>query len=265
MPLERRMLEGSVRINSFDKLEGTGFIVTVPSAAHPEWRWGYVVTAHHVAVQMETTVVAFDPLNPGQLHDPVPVSDWRQPLPGVDLAIAPFSADGRPLSALKLEDHVVPTTSIPEPNLGAHVYYIGVFSYLERMIARSGTIAALDVPHVSHNTDHCKHSAHLLDCRSYNGFSGSPCFFEIAYATTREQDLPYPTAAADDSSGLTAMAYFQLLFGMFVAHFCDDVSAQGATSRYGVGVLVRSQEIHRALRTKEARAEQALWDSQGHM
>lgn len=260
------MLEGSVRINSCDDLRGTGFVVTVPSARHADKRWGYAVTAHHVVrAQSDTSVVAFDPTRPGELHDPVAVESWRQPLPEVDLAIAPFSAEGRPLSALKLEEHVVPTMSIDGPNLGARIYYVGVFVHLDRMLARSGTIGALDVPNVGHGAGRYRHPAHLVDCRSYNGFSGSPCFFEIAYATDRSQEPPFPTPAADESVGLKAMAYFQLLFGMLVSHFSDDVSAQGVTSRYGVGVIVRSEEIHRALRTREAAEEQALWERQGHM
>jgi hypothetical protein len=160
MPLERRMLEGSVRISSCDDLCGTGFIVTVPSHKHPDKRWGYVVTAHHVVqTQPETSVVAFNPTRPGEVHEPVPVESWRQPLPGVDLAIAPFTAGGRPLSALSLEDHVVPTNSVDRPNLGARVYYVGVFAHLDRMLARSGTIGALDVPNVSHTGGRYRHSA----------------------------------------------------------------------------------------------------------
>jgi hypothetical protein len=137
MPLDRIMLEGSVRINSVDDLQGTGFIVTVPSRTHRDKRWAYVVTAHHVVhTQPEITVVPFDPTRPGQVHDPVPVplKCWRQPLPGVDLAIAPFAAEGRPLTALRLEDHVVPTAAVDGPNLGARVYYIGVFNISTRSL-----------------------------------------------------------------------------------------------------------------------------------
>lgn len=251
------MLLASVRINSVEELRGTGFVVTVDSETLPDVRWGYVITAFHVVQsQIESNVVAYDPTRGGAAYPPVPISDWRRPLPEVDLALAPFSLEGRPIYAVRLEDHVVPTQMIEGPNLGAHVYYVGVFTIVDRMMARSGTLGALDVEGVS------GHGApvHLLDCRSYAGFSGSPCFFEIAYGTDRAQEAPYP--GPDASIPFTSMAYFQLLCGILVQHFSDDASSQGLTSRYGVGVMVRSQEIHAALMTREAIAERREWDQE---
>jgi hypothetical protein len=249
------MLQASVRINSVDELRGTGFVVTVASEALRECRWGYVITAFHVIEnQIERNVIAYDPTRGGAAHPPIRIENWRRPLPDVDLAIAPFSLEGLPVYALKLEDHVVPTDVIEAPNLGAHIYYVGVFSTLDRMMARSGTLGALDVEGVR------GHGApvHLLDCRSYDGFSGSPCFFEIAYGTDRTQEAPY--AGPDPAVPFTSMAYFQLLCGVLVQHFSDETSAQGITSRYGVGIMVRSQEIHAALMTREAIAERRAWD-----
>jgi hypothetical protein len=257
MPLSLQMLLASVRINSFSELIGTGFVVTVVSETVPENRWGYVVTANHVVDKykgMDRNVVAYDPTREGAPHTPIPVENWRQPLPNVDLAIAPFSIAGVPMYALKLEDHVVPTDLIPGPNLGAHVYYVGVFTLVDRVMARSGTLGAINVEGVP------GHGApvHLLDCRSYDGFSGSPCFFEIAYGTDRQQDIPYP--GPDPQLPFTAMAYFQLLCGVFVSHFSDEQSAGGLHSRYGVGIIVRSEEIIAALTTPDAIAERSVWD-----
>lgn len=51
----------------------------------------------------------------------------------------------------------------------------------------------------------------------------------------------------------------------FTGHFSDQISAEGAVSRYGVGVMLRSHEIRDALMTPEAIAERRDWDDQGFM
>jgi hypothetical protein len=93
MPLSPEMLLASIRINSFSDLIGSRFVVTVTSESVPDNRWGYVVTANHVVDKykgMDRNVVAYDPTRRGAPHPPIPVENWRQPLPNVDLAIAPF-------------------------------------------------------------------------------------------------------------------------------------------------------------------------------
>src|SRR2546426_179594 len=105
MPLDFQMMNASVRIigDVPDRTTigyhrgpiGTGFLVAVPSEADPASRYGYVVTAHHVLDgQTRVEVQAPDPrtIEREDLLDPVEVSDWRQPLDKVDLALAPFTA-----------------------------------------------------------------------------------------------------------------------------------------------------------------------------
>ena len=255
------MLQCACRISSVGDLLGTGFLITVESEKADHIRYGYVVTAQHVvANQLEVSVETADPLNFGLLHDPVEVSRWRQPLPGADLAIAPFPP-GERLIAIELEQHVAAGGVMPPPRLGGHIYYLGVFEPLDRVMARSGTIGALDqfVP------SHSQYPMHLVDCRSYAGFSGSPCFAEVAIVTDRPSQPPYEWDRLYVDLEFTALAYFQYLCGMFVGHFSDDISACGVTSRYGVGVMVRSDEIRQALMAPEALAERRGWDEQGFM
>src|SRR5580698_9331317 len=91
MAIDLRMLNGVVRVTSAGTLLGTGSLVGVPSESDPRFRWPYVVTAHHVIKnQVEVELEVPDPLTHGTLFDPIPCTAWRQPLPGVDLAIAPF-------------------------------------------------------------------------------------------------------------------------------------------------------------------------------
>jgi Trypsin-like peptidase domain len=260
MPLDDRMLQCACRISSIGSLLGSGFLITVKSANIRYARYGYIVTARHVVANAleEIEVETGDPSTVGVLHEPVKVSSFRQPLPGVDLAIAPFPAGQRGHIAIELEQHLSPGGLVHAPILGAHIYYIGVFQPLDRMMARSGTIGAIN-QHIPNYEDS---PVHLVDCRSYNGFSGSPCFVEVVLSTDRPNDAPYLPLNQNLHMQMTSLAYFQVLCGMFVSHFSDDVSAGGVTSRYGVGVMVRSDEIRQALMTPEATAERGEWDKQ---
>jgi hypothetical protein len=260
MPLEDRMVQCAGRITSLGALLGTGFVVAVQSESR-DAAYGYLLTAAHVVRNgIEIEVETGDPDKIGELNKPRAIDGFRTPLPGADLAVAPFHPGPDKHFALQLEHHVMPTASIQGPRLGGQVYYVGVFQPIDRLVARSGTIAALDqtIPHSGGYT----YSAHLADCRSYDGFSGSPCFAEITAATNLRRDAPYPTGLPPEIE-LTALAHFQLLCGRFTGHFTDDVSAGGVTSRYGVGVLLRSDEIRAGLMTNDAIEERRVWDKQG--
>jgi hypothetical protein len=254
------MVQCAGRITSIGALLGTGFVIAVTSESL-DAAYGYLVTADHVVRNhIEIEVETGDPENVGELNPPRPIDGFRAPLPGVDLAVAPFHPGADKHFALQLEHHVMPTQTIQAPRRGGQVYYVGVFQPLNRLIARSGIIAALNqtVPHGGGYT----YPAHLADCRSYDGFSGSPCFAEVTAATNVRRDIPYPTGLPPEIE-LTSMAHFQLLCGMFTGHFTDEVSADGVTSRYGVGKLLRSDEIRAALMTNDAIEERRAWDKQG--
>jgi hypothetical protein len=57
-----------------------------------------------------------------------------------------------------------------------------------------------------------------------------------------------------------AMAHVVLLAGMFTEHLTDQPGTEAMASRYGVGVMLRSQEIREVLMSDQLRAERADWD-----
>ncbi len=262
MPLDPKMLNCVVRITSVGDVRGTGSIVGVPSEAIPGKRWFYLVTADHVIRnQIEIAAEVPDPLDLGEWFPPVAVQGWRQPLPDVDLAVAPFQRDRVPrFQAFRLDTDFVPEGEYVA--LGGTIFYLGIFAHLNVSMGRAANLGALDVsiPHESYS-----YRAHLVDCRSYKGFSGSPCVATLSYAML--DDIPAelgPDVAPRRADGtvptLGKIASVASFCGMFTRHFSDEASAEGAISRYGVGVMLPSDRIREALMTDEAREERAAAD-----
>jgi hypothetical protein len=258
MPLPLESLQAAVRITSFGDLLGTGFLVRVLSDAGLG-SYSYLITPHHVIrnhVGIEVEVP--NPFTNGALYAPVPVGDWRQPLEGVDLAVAPY------LDGEQRNHHAVCSEAIwpGHPDLGARIYYIGMFEPLNRPIARSGTTAALEQEGIRHSSGAYDFPAHLVDCRSYRGFSGSPCSMEIAFARLNGKDVPEWIPQEDRP--VAGMNYYTLLCGMFTSHYTDEDSpqAEGVISRYGVGVMLPSRFILEALMTDDACNERRQWDGE---
>lgn len=259
---------------------GTGFFVVVSSESLPDVKYVYVVTAHHV-VQGQTDVViqASDPFAQpkGARYPPLRVDGWRQPLDGVDLAIAPAPMGQRQTWAyVELGVDLIPADRLKSQMngrrlmpLGAPVYYIGLFAPLNRVMVRSGTIAALDqegvprgpeLPDGSHAYDY---PFHLVDCRSYGGFSGSPCYIAVPFSVLKEIDSsPLPRQPGEKLPPLGTIQYLALCCGMFTDHITDDMPPEGAVSRYGVGLMLRGEEIKEALMTDESRNERKAWDAE---
>jgi hypothetical protein len=264
MPLTRSLLSSVVQITSAGTINGTGMLIAVPSEAKPDLSWVYVLTADHVIRhQLELAVHAPDPNSQApKLYAPVPVSDWRQPLKEVDLALAPFPArlpDG-PIAPLRLED-MLPAKQVPM--LGAEVYYVGIFAPLRVPMARGGTLGAVNVPIGQSKEGHSR-VGHLVDCRSYGGFSGSPCFVQTVLASDVPSKLQLSetqlsAAIQPDGSmpAFTSLWYAPLFFGVFTGHFTDEAAeaTDGVVSRFGVGVMVRHTEVLKAIMSDELRQE----------
>jgi hypothetical protein len=237
---------------------GTGFFITVPSETVDGMRYGYVLTAHHILWdQNRIEIQASNPTTNGELHPPLEINDWRQPLHNVDLAVAPFNPDpnsGRFYQSLELERHVLPVSKLPA--LGSTVYYVGILIPLDRPMARAGTIGAVDQRGIEHDGGY-EYPAHLVDCRSYGGFSGSPCFVELAFGSL----TPIANPFTDINPGPVGnMNYTTLLCGMFTQHLSD--SETSVVSRYGVGTMLRSNEIWEALMNDKMRKERRTWDAE---
>lgn len=258
MPLPLSMLQSVVRITTFGELEGSGFLVRV--AGEPAGAHLYVCTANHVVDnQSEIAVEIAEPFTVGGMYEPIPVENWRKPLEGVDLAVAAIPED-RTYNATWLET-VLPLPGRESPDLGQHVFYIGIFAPLDRPMARSGTIGALHQEGIPHSGGKYAFDAHLVDCRSYKGFSGSPCVAEFAFPVLDESWGPswVPGGGQKPEEGrpMGGMQYYSVLCGMLTSHFSDEThpDADGAASRYGVGVMLPSSEIRRALMTDELQDE----------
>jgi len=268
MPLRRELLNAVVRITTASDLRGTGILLQVPSEGGR--RYNYVVTADHVIRnQLEIGVHIPDPFAVDQprLYEPFGLEDWRQPLPGVDLAVSLFPAahpEGA-VSAVPIEE-MYPHGSMPL--LGAEVYYVGIFAPLQIPMARSGTLGARNVP-IPKDEQGYAYMANLLDCRSYGGFSGSPCFVQTVHGSdtpVKKQPSAEQMNALARPDGttpkLTELIYAPRLFGIFTAHFTDDKaeSRDGAISRLGVGVMVRHHEIWKALMSEELKEQRRQID-----
>lgn len=260
MPLDPRMLNSVVRISSAGDLLGTGSLVGVMSEAIPGKRWLYLVTAHHVIKnQIEIAADVPDPLTLGETFPPVAVEEWRQPLPGVDLAVAPFPTGLLPrCQAFPLEEFVPKGHIVP---LGGPIYYLGIFEPLGVPMGRPANLGALNAQ-PRHDDYHYR--AHLVDCRSYEGFSGSPCVATVSYAILDDVPVEPPAGAPQRADGsyltLGKIASLARFCGIFTAHYSDPIAAEGVISRYGVGVMLPSDYIRDALMTDEARAERAAAD-----
>ncbi|HXN37498.1 MAG TPA: hypothetical protein VN892_05645, partial [Solirubrobacteraceae bacterium] len=176
-----------MRISSHGDLLGTGSIISVPSESIPGKRWPYVVTADHViANQAGIELEIPDPLNNGKLFPPIPADSFRQPLQEIDLAISPFPTSLVPRYQETRIEHFVPEGHIGP--LGGEIYYLGIFAGPDVPMARSATLGTIDIPQEKTYTGrHYSYNADLVDCRSYAGFSGSPCFSVLNYAAL---DMP---------------------------------------------------------------------------
>lgn len=274
MPLDLSMMDAAVRLiadvpddravlRHRRKTIGTGFLVAVPSEADKDIRYGYVVTAHHViedAANIEVQVP--DPLNYGKFQPPRRVADWRQPLKDVDLVVAPFrGATEDRYGGLPIDEMFMPRTVVP--HLAGTIHYIGTLEPINQPMARVASLGALYVD-MDDLPGGYKYSAHLLDCRSYRGFSGSPCFAEYAMPTLTPIDLPEPFSLRPSDSGESrgSIEYHSAFCGMLTNHLehpLDDQERE-AVSRFGVGIMLPSAYVWAALYTEDMKLERLAYD-----
>jgi hypothetical protein len=263
MPLDTRALNSVVRISSAGSFAGTGSIISVPSEANPRAGWSYVVTAHHVIAAAGKILIEIevpDPLAEGRrLFPPVECDDWRQPLPGVDLAISPLPTELVPRhQSASFREFIPEDTIVP---LGGEIIYLGIFAPLGIPMARAAILGTQGVPIKQPGYTYM---GDLVDCRSYSGFSGSPCFSLMSFATDdppRFAEVERPRRPDGSIIALNPISTLALFCGIFTAHFSDEKAADGVVSRYGVGVMLPSQYIREALMTDDAKNERREWDT----
>lgn len=234
---------------------GTGFLFGFPSEFDPKLGYGYVATAHHVVKWQERVEVqAPYPLDVGKLQPSIRVVDWHQPIPDYDLAIATF--DGRVdnrWAGLSVQQSFLPEQV--DPLLASPIHYIGMFEPLDTPMVRTGSLGSLYHEGMKHQGPY-DYSAHLVDCRSYGGFSGSPCFVEFDVPRLEKETPPFAALQGDDVPR-GSMDYASLFCGMFTEYVEDGLV--DAASKYGVGVMLPSRLIWEALTTPEMTEVRRMW------
>lgn len=266
MPLDPRMLNSVVRISSHGTLLGTGSIISVPSVSIPGKRWPYVVTADHVVANHEGIELEVpDRANNGKLFDPIPAEPFVQSLDDVDLAMSVFPTHLVPRYQETRIEHFVPEGHVGP--LGGEIYYLGIFAGPDVPMARSGTLGTIDVPiEKTDNGRQYRYSGDLVDCRSYGGFSGSPCFSVLNYAAldtpAKVPDEFVPVRADGSRPELVPVAAVASFCGVFVAHYDDPPAGRDVESKYGVGVMLPCDYVRMVLTSDEAKQRQADADAE---
>ncbi len=117
-------------------------------------------------------------------------------------------------------------------------------------MARSGTLGAIYERGIKHK-DHYVYDCHLADCRSYKGFSGSPCFLEIALPELEECDPIVPPEPGVGKLG--RIRYLHFVCGMVTWHLepPEGSDAANVASTFGVVAILPHDYIWKALMTGE--------------
>lgn len=252
MPLHPSLLNSVVRITSAGELRGSGSIVYVPSEAVRGKQWPYLVTADHV-IRGHEGMIEIDVPDPeiiGDIAEGIRVGGWVRPVPEVDLAIAPFPVACVPRYQGFMLDHFMPRGS--GIGLGGEILYVGIFAPENVPMARAGSIGAINVP-VSPRDEfgnvRYRYDADLVDCRSYKGFSGSPCLSLLSCSAHDSAPGLSPALAPRHEDG-SPMAVRNLVTvsafcGILTRHYGDASApgADGAASRFGVCAMLPSDYV----------------------
>lgn len=170
-------------------LRGTGFVAGTPTEDENiviPW----LVTAAHVVRWFAYTAVRLSQKDGSAIDHPIELSDWRFH-DTEDLAICLLHS----LDASKIEVSPIPVeefvgakdTEFPV-GVGDTVFFGGLLGQVPSMgegnvpMIRSGAIGALHqngVPMRAPDDTVIHVRGHLIDCRSFGGFSGSPCFVQF--------------------------------------------------------------------------------------
>jgi len=238
---------------------GTGFFLGVrrPEVRGQRAFTSYLVTAAHVVRTEPVTWVRLRQMTGGLVdvpvrgwefhdHDDVAVAVWDPP----DTERR-FDIDVMPLPGFVTGDY--------DQMLGDRVYFSGLFAPLRAMeeanipLVRSGTLAAWRQPRVPMGTspgNRAEYTMHLIDCRSYSGFSGSPCVVQFP------RKRP-----AQPEGGVGRPGEQTELIGLISGHFDEqdesitgDIAAgdkAGAQANLGVGLVTPMESIIELLQRED--------------
>jgi hypothetical protein len=198
------------------KLRGTGFLVGLRFEADQDQGHVYIVTAAHVVRPLAASFVKLTKKDGGT--EDRTVDEWIfHPTEDIAVARMPLPYQSYDFLAVEDKDFVGAEEHEWEPEPGADVYFVGLLGQVPSMgaqnipMVRTGSIGALyqsDVPMRLGGDTIIKAHGHLIDCQSFGGFSGSPCF--VRYISARGQT---------EKMGLTYPIQSTLLIGMVGGHF----------------------------------------------
>ena len=228
------------------KIIATGFFVVVD-----DWH-GYVVTAAHVVDGLDDTFVRIR-MKDGSFRDE-PVPDWI-PHGKHDVAVAPIDApEGHDLIATGIDQFIDAEGALDdygEIELGDAVYFVGLLGKIKAMternvpIVRTGFLGALmqkDIP-VQRPREPIKLiTAHLIDCRSFSGFSGSPAYLQKG--RTR-------VVGTEGRGSAITQEFRTLLLGLIGGHFDDRASTKTRTTMTDADVEEEDGENDQAYEVTE--------------
>lgn len=210
---------------------GTAFLVSVPGQDVGVWR--YFVTAGHVIAGEAPTWVRLRRRDGGPPVD-LPVPEWTQHSTA-DVAVASCDIDLREVVAEHLREELFVDKWAYQLARGDGAEFVGLLSAVETMrkraipMIRSGRIGALyqqDVPMWTGQYTRTEKCAHLLDCHSVGGFSGSPCFVEKPMIDSQTLGAP-------------VISSWVALLGLVIGHFAGDNA--------GIAVIVPVEAVRELL------------------
>lgn len=239
---------------------GTFFVMQVRTGVDPAMSYPFLVTSQHV-IQEHSRVVALMRGSDGQILDWKLGDRWFIPEePTVDLAIHPLWAhpDGVPASAMLIEDSSEALAIMPK--YGEAMYFVGLLRPVPTTwmnlvpVVRHGTLAAQAQPQVTWGTKKYPDKwgpsvVHLIDCRSWTGFSGSPCFMEGHWpgpSSKLPNNLPeewgkrFSEVTGLSETDLGSNYYFHALAGIFVA-YVEETS---------IGIVLPIAYLHRLIESE---------------
>ena len=259
-----------------------------------EPQFSYVVTAAH-CVRSETDTWVRVQRKGGEEVEDLAVQRWIFH-PSEDIAVTPAPLDAGAYRWVAMNsDRFDPRRKASSVLLGMPVYFIGLLPTVPEMgranipMVRSGTLGALyqsGVPlRIGPGTTYHV-TAHLVDCRSYKGFSGSPCFVQgdtlFWLPGIREERWAHEDVGPGEAEswldpfslpGMQQIEYAQQgttallglrehwlqantrLLGVMTAHFPEPADPM---SHAGVGVVTPAEHIWEVLMTDELRTDRTL-------
>jgi hypothetical protein len=246
-----RMVDGVLR----SAVRGTAFIVSVAAETIPGARFPYVVTSAHVVRPLIQSAVRLN-LKVGGVRD-LPVPEWVFH-PTEDVAIAPMQVSSE-YDVRSIPDSAFADTWATPLPLGGVVYFLGLLQNMTEMhsrnipMVRSGSLGAryqANVPVEIAPATTITMTAHLIDCRSYGGFSGSPCFVQFEGKRMR---------ADEPNRKVVEIGTATLLLGVVAGHFdlYTLANLKGGGPEFsvpinsGVGVVVPVETIREVLMSED--------------